>query len=157
QNIILGDDGEVHTHLATDGNVFSYVTGPGALGDVDTIVAGSNNIIIGGFGADQITLGSGIAVVLGDNGVVTRHGNVGFGTLADVTKVETTDTGVATGGNDVITSNGGHNVILGGVGADVITANGASDNIILGDNGVVNMNQPVANDIATEDFALGSG
>jgi Ca2+-binding RTX toxin-like protein len=157
QNIILGDDGEVHTHLASDGNVFSYVTGPGALGDVDTIVAGSNNIIIGGFGADQITLGSGSAVVLGDNGVVTRRANVGFGTLADVTKVETTDTGVSTGGGDVITSNGGSNVILGGVGSDVITANGASNNIILGDNGVVNMNQASANDIATEDFTLGDG
>ena len=79
--------------------------------------------------------------MLGDNGIVRRGGNIGFGTLADVDQVETTDTTQTTGGNDTIVSNGGVNVIVGGVGADTITANGASDNIILGDNGVVNMNQ----------------
>ena len=54
---------------------------------------GSNNIILGGFGDDQITLGCGTAVVLGDNGIVAaRARHVGFGTLADVYLVETTDT-----------------------------------------------------------------
>ena len=28
-NIILGDNGEVHMHLATDGDIASYVSGPG--------------------------------------------------------------------------------------------------------------------------------
>src|SRR5581483_7343581 len=118
-----------------------------ALGDADYITAGSNNIILGGYGDDQITLGGGTAVVLGDNGVVRRYGvtagdaNDGFQSLADVYMVDTTDTTAATGGNDTIASNGGENVILGGVGSDFITAGAGTDNIVLGDNGVVNMNQ----------------
>ena len=156
QNIILGDNGQVHMNQAVENNITSFVTGPGAFGDADTITAGSNNIILGGFGADVITLNAGTAVVLGDNGIVRRGGGVGFGTIANVNQVETTDTTQLTGGGDTIVSHGGQNVILGGVGSDVITADGASNNIILGDNGVVNMNQPLENDIATENPTLGA-
>jgi Ca2+-binding RTX toxin-like protein len=155
QNIILGDNGEVHMNQAVEDNIFSYVTGPGAFGDADTIIAGSNNIIVGGFGADLITLGGGFAIVLGDNGIVERGANVGFGTLADVYDVETTDASVGTGAGDTIVSNGGSNVILGGVGSDGITANAGSQNIILGDNGQVHMNQAVENNITS--FVTGPG
>ena len=168
ENIILGDNGVVNMNqpAGADANdIRSFVNGdPGALGAGDTIDAGTDstvdatsNIIIGGYGIDTITIGSGDNVVLGDNGIVRRSHQVGFGTLADVDQVETTDTVATTGGNDVIVSNGGQNVILGGVGSDQITANGASNNIILGDNGVVNMNQALENDIATENFTLGDG
>ena len=94
--------------------------------------------------------------MLGDNGRVSRiGGNIGFGTLADVISVETTDTEATTGDADTIVSNGGENVILGGVGADQITAAGGSQNIILGDNGVVNLNNQGSNDIYS--VACGDG
>ena len=155
-NIILGDDGVVNMNQTTGNDIYSDVTGDGALGDTDFITAGSNNIILGGFGNDQITLGSGFAVVLGDNGIVRRYGidpsnpNNGFQSLSAVYLVETTDATEATGGNDTIVSSGGENVILGGVGSDHITASGGSDNIILGDDGVVNMNQTTGNDIYSD-------
>ena len=100
--------------------------------------------------------GSGDNIVLGDNGRVSRiGGNIGFGTLADVISVETTDTEASTGDVDTIVSNGGTNVILGGVGGDSISALGGSQNIILGDNGVVNLNNAGSNDIYS--VACGDG
>src|SRR5581483_3969525 len=100
QNIILGDDGVVnlnHDAAGDTNDIYSDVTGPGATGDVDYITAGSNNVIIGGYGADQITLGGGFSVVLGDNGEVDRGPRTGLGTLSDVIRGATTDTTEGTG------------------------------------------------------------
>ena len=84
--------------------------------------------------------------MLGDNGYVARvGGSIGFGDIADVIQVYTLDTVDLARADDTIVSNGGTNVILGGVGADDIQANLGSQNIILGDNGVVNLNNQVAN------------
>ncbi len=170
QNIILGDNGVVNLNNAGNNDIYSTPCTDGTmncasgtpLGANDVITAGTgaasatSNIIIGGVGADQITLGSGTNVVLGDNGIVHRiGGSIGFGTLAQITQVATTDTVSTTGDSDTIVSNGGTNVILGGVGADNISANGGSNNVILGDNGYVNMNNPTENDIATTVPTLG--
>ena len=170
QNIILGDNGVVNLNNGSNNDIYSVACGGGTatttctnpLGGADTIVAGidnanaTSNIIIGGVGADQITLGSGDNVVLGDNGYISRiGGNIGFGTLADVIQVTTTDTADSTGAADTIVSNGGTNVILGGLGADTISALGGSQNIILGDNGVVNLNNGSNNDIYS--VACGGG
>ena len=170
QNIILGHEGVVNLNNAGNNDIYSVPCADGSdcspcaspLGGNDVITAGTDNanatsnIIIGGVGADLITIGSGTNVVLGDNGYIARvGGKIGFGTLAQITEVATTDTTSATGDSDTIVSNGGTNVILGGVGADTISANGGSNNIILGDNGVVNLNSPTENDIYTTQPALG--
>jgi Ca2+-binding RTX toxin-like protein len=169
QNIILGDNGVVNLNNTGNNDIYSTpcadstaTTCASPLGGNDTITAGTDNanttsnVIIGGVGADTIALGSGTNVVLGDNGHISRvGGNIGFGTLAQITQVATSDTTSVTGGNDTILSNGGTNIILGGVGADTISANGGSNNIILGDNGVVNLNNPTENDIFTTLPALG--
>jgi Ca2+-binding RTX toxin-like protein len=144
-NIVLGDNGVVNMNNAGPNDIFTTNL---ALGGDDTILAGANNIILGGYGDDSITLEAGTAVVLGDNGIVRRDAT------ETVTQVATTDTTAATGGVDTITSAGGTNVILGGVGGDTIEAPGGT-NIILGDNGTVNLNNLVANDIFTTDPALG--
>jgi Ca2+-binding RTX toxin-like protein len=140
-NIILGDNGEVNV----GGDVFSTQLDQG--GD-DVITAGSNNTILGGFGADTITLGSGTNTVLGDNGIVRRNA------ADEVTQVATTDIDAATGGADAITSAGGVNIIIGGLGADLIDA-AAGSNVVLGDNGVANFGHEGSWDIFTTDFGLG--
>src|SRR2546428_718935 len=118
-NIIAGDNGVVNLNqVGVDAdNVFSIVSGPGALGDDDQIFAGSNNIILGGFGKDHIELGGGVNTVLGDNGQVSRTGTLDATghVVAAVTRIFTTDTTGATGDDDTILSQGGTNVILGGV------------------------------------------
>ncbi|MCP3982597.1 MAG: calcium-binding protein, partial [bacterium] len=126
-NIILGDNGEVNV----GGDVFT--TEPHLGGD-DTITGGADNIIVGGFGEDSITLGGGTNTVLGDNGYIRRTGS------GEVTQVRTTDTDSSTGGVDTISSQGG----------DIIDAP-LGTNIILGDNGEVN----VGGDVFTTEIHLG--
>ncbi len=149
-NIILGDNGVV---VRDDGSpeandVFSRSTSSGGN---DTITGGSDNvgnILIGGDGTDTITGGIGNDVILGDNGYVTRDAN------NVVTKVETADEDGTTGGDDVIDSFAGDNVILGGTGKDTITAP-IGNNIILGDNGEVNLNSADSNDVFSKNPAMG--
>jgi Ca2+-binding RTX toxin-like protein len=140
-NVVLGDNGEVNVGADI------FTTEPGLGGD-DVITGAADNVILGGFGADAIALGGGTNVVLGDNGIVRRAAGV-------VTQVATTDTTAAPGGDDQILSQAGLNVILGGVGADQIETAPGSTNVILGDDGEVNLNQPLANDVLTTEPALG--
>jgi Ca2+-binding RTX toxin-like protein len=72
-----------------------------------------------------------------------------------MTRIETTDTVAATGGNDLITLGDGDMVLLGGVGADSITA-GDGDHVVIGDNGLAIFSAtglPV--EVSTTDPALG--
>jgi Ca2+-binding RTX toxin-like protein len=140
-NLILGDNGVVNVNGTVANDI--ETTEPEVGGD-DVITGGADNIIVGGFGADQITLGGGTNTVLGDNGVIRRDGD------EQVTQVRTTDLDGATGGADLITSQGGVNIILGGVGGDLIDAAQGS-NIVLGDNGEVN----VGGDVFTTDLTVG--
>ncbi|MGX5777766.1 calcium-binding protein, partial [Methylorubrum zatmanii] len=98
---------------------------PGIGGD-DTVTAKDGNVtVIGGAGADKITLGKGRQVVLGDSGSATFDG----GKIATITSLAT-----AIGGNDTITAADGDTTILGGAGADIIDV-GAGNHVILGDSG----------------------
>jgi Ca2+-binding RTX toxin-like protein len=97
-------------------------------------VTSGGNVVIGGVGADTITIGGSGNTVLGDDGEAFFHN----GALADNPQIglaiQTIDQ--SQGGDDVITVNGdGDNVIFGGSGADTITVNGNGDNVIFGDNG----------------------
>src|SRR2546428_8011966 len=154
-NIIAGDNGVVNLNqVGVDAdNVFSIVSGPGALGDDDQIFAGSNNIILGGFGKDHIELGGGVNTVVGRNGQVSRRGTLDATghVVAAVTRIFTTDTTGATGDDDTILSQGGTNVILGGVGKDHIETSVGTSNIVLGDNGQV----VIGGDIFTTEPGLG--
>ena len=108
-------------------------------------------MIIGGYGSDTITTGAGDAVILGDNGEVLEARPRRRRSSASRRPTVSS----ATGADDSITSGAGDNVILGGVGGDPITALGGSQNIILGDNGVVNLNNAGSNDIYS--VACGDG
>jgi Ca2+-binding RTX toxin-like protein len=136
-NVVLGDNGVAN--FGHDGG-WDIETDLASGGGADTILGGATNTILGGFGADRILLGGGTNTVLGDNGIVRRSGP------GEISEVETTDTAAATGGDDFIRSDGGTNIILGGVGADAIHV-AAGDNIVLGDNGSVFVGGTVSSDL----------
>ncbi len=157
-NTILGDNG-VATFSATTGDVTEVTSFTGLAGDVpsvggnDTInVSSGNNVIIGGFGADAITIGGSGNTVLGDNGEAFFNSN-GDGLLSNNNAlgiaIETTDQTL--GGNDTITINGtgSGNVIFGGSGADAIAVNGNGNNVIFGDNGTASYIDGVLTEVAT--------
>ena len=149
-NIILGDNGEVNLNNANTNNIFT--TDP-TVGGSDTITGGGNgsNIIIGGAGADTIIGGSGQDTILGDSGSVDRDG------ASIVLKVKTGGAGDETGaigGVDSIDGGAGDDVILGGAEGDIITAL-FDNNIILGDNGEVNLNNAGSNNIYTTNAPVG--
>ena len=152
---ILGDNGIVQMDAV--GNNFASIatyTQPTItdLGGDDTITSGDGKkIVLGGDGADGISLGVGSAntsdhIVIGDNGEITyvAMGQPGAG---NVLTYKTTDTLSSTGGADTIQTGSGNNVILGGMGGDTITTIDGIDTI-LGDNGIVQMDA-VGNNFAS--------
>ncbi|HYR33730.1 MAG TPA: hypothetical protein VEQ87_05520, partial [Burkholderiales bacterium] len=139
-NIVLGDNGAANFGYQGRWDIVSDVT---TAGDADDIKGGEDNIILGGYGADRIFLGRGVNTVVGDNGVVSRVANA-IGT-AGVTAVVTSDTTPDSGGADIVDIQGGDNIVVGGVGEDRITiAAGGGTNIVLGDNGAVNVGGTIA-------------
>ena len=142
-HVILGDNGQA---LFTLGMLTRIETIDPAIGGNDVIKAkDGNTTIIGGAGADQITLGSGTQVVLGDSGVATFVG----GKIASITSVATD-----IGGDDVIEAKDGDATILGGAGADQITV-GTGNHVILGDNGQALFTNGVLDRIESIDPAIG--
>jgi Ca2+-binding RTX toxin-like protein len=113
-------------------------------GGSDKITTGSgNDIILGGTndeGVDEeITAGDGNNIVLGDSGRIdyTRAdrdaGEPGADTNpADLDLVMSTDEGI--GGDDVITTGDGSDLVIGGTGSDTITVNDGN-NLVIGDSG----------------------
>ena len=147
---ILGDNGIIQ--LDVEGNRFAQIrtkSQPSAGGG--TVDQGGNDVIvaltgtktvIGGDGADSITLGdagsaAGAAhTVIGDNGRIT-YVAIGLPGAGNAWLIETTDTTPATGGNDTITIGNGRSTVLGGMGGDTITTGATGNDIVIGDNGVV--------------------
>jgi len=146
-NIILGDNGEVNLNSASN-DVFT--TEPD-IGGVDIITGGSgSNIILGGARGDTITGGIGRDVILGDNGRVFRD------THNTVERVETTDSAI--GGADTIRAGGNDDIVLGGADRDDIHGNGGED-ILLGDNGIVDASldsDPDIDRVVVADPAIGA-
>ena len=140
-NVILGDDG--FAAFTTAGVLTSISSSDQTDGGDDVITAGDgNNTILGGSGADQIMVGAGANVIFGDNGAASYTAGVltQVATIAEITptiglvsSVETSDPtkGTIYGGDDVITTGNGNNVILGGLGADTIML-GVGNNVVLG-------------------------
>jgi Ca2+-binding RTX toxin-like protein len=122
---IVGDEGRIdYTNGFAPVIQTTNVVGSG---DGD-IIAGDegNNIVLGGYGGDQITTGGDVDFVVGDQGYVAVDTN------GNLQEMRTTD--VSIGGMDTIIALGGNNRILGGTASDTITAGDAPD-IILGDHG----------------------
>ena len=134
-NTIIGDDGKAT--FGTSGQILTITTQDPTFGGNDTItVNGGNNVILGGAGSDSITAqgASSGNVILGDDGDATFtsepvSGSIATSVLAFIETSSQTD-----GGNDIIITGDGNNVIFGGSGADQITV-GNGNSIILGDNG----------------------
>ena len=149
-NVVLGDSGELiagaqAVNLPSFGMALQTVrtTQPG-IGGNDTIRTGSaTDIVVGGFGEDDIVAGDGANIVLGDNGeLILDAGTPNFGDLPYV-MVSVTTTFSQFGGIDTITTGTGSDLVVGGAGADVIVANNGesidnrdAQNIVIGD-GVV--------------------
>ncbi len=126
--VVLGDSGELDFSAGVIVRAASIAPG---LGGNDTIVGGSSSaVVIGGFGADTITVGGGTNLILGDNGFIDWISADGDPT--DIDEVSSTSPGI--GGNDTITTGAGNTIAIGGAGDDLIVG-GSGSNVILGDNG----------------------
>jgi Ca2+-binding RTX toxin-like protein len=129
-DILIGDSGLIDYDTG-DGDIATIdliATTDPLLGGDDTIYGGDgNDIILGGQGGDTIEGNDGNIIVIGDNGKLT-YGN-GF-----IHRIETTDFGI--GGEDIITTRGGNDIVFGGHGGDIIDV-GDGNNIVLGDDGLI--------------------
>src|SRR5262249_55670565 len=85
-----------------------------------------NDLLIGGFGADQIWGDAGNDIAIGDNAVVLFTNGV-------MTSIETVDRGHANNGIDTIRGGDGDDVLVGADKNDRIDG-GAGDDLIFGDN-----------------------
>src|SRR5262249_5626438 len=136
ENVILGDNGKA-SYIG--GILVNAVTTDPSLGGDDVIRTNDgNNIVIGGLGADRITVGNGRNIILGDSGNAD-FSNTGtplqvYSLFAHVVGRGTAATGSSS--NDVIQGGNGDNVVIGGSGDDQVTF-GNGDNYVLGDNGAV--------------------
>ena len=114
-----------------------------------------NDVILGGFGGDDIgvtqSMGGGDDVVIGDNGSVTFVSGI-------LTNATTSDTTNATGGDDQINfTSDGSKFVLGGIGTDTIDAFGGN-HVVMGDNGTLIFDATTGNltEARTSDTNLGA-
>ena len=128
-NVVAGDSAT----MAFAGGVLHYFATFGTgLGDDDEIVTGpGDDVVFGGFGNDSIKAGDGSNVVFGDDGAAVWGGR----TLVRVRSINTGDDGPAFGGNDVISTGSGPDLVIGGFGNDRIDTDGGDD-VVFGDSGV---------------------
>jgi Ca2+-binding RTX toxin-like protein len=158
-DVIVGDDGVISfsasiwdwvnpTWFAEYGAPLLSVTSTDlTYGGNDTITGGpGNQVAIGGFGADTITLtnvinaansgvstypiGEPIDIAIGDSGQVNY---LTGGALSEIQSVDQTQ---AETGNDTITVRGAETYVIGGAGNDTINA-GDGNNAIIGDEGAM--------------------
>ncbi|MDH4109610.1 MAG: hypothetical protein OEW35_14975, partial [Gammaproteobacteria bacterium] len=132
-DIVIGDQGYVRDALGNeltqrDLSALAFIgtiVGDGANDLIDG--ADGNNIILGGFGSDEITTLGGSDVIIGDNGLLDYRAGL---------LIRTTDADESSGAGDQIQAGAGRNVVLGGAGGDTITT-GDGDDIVVGDHGEV--------------------
>ena len=146
RDVVVGDNG--NATFTTSGILTYITTSDPTFGSGDIIKTGDgDNIVIGGFGADQVTGGKDRDVVLGDNG------NATFTTVGILTYITTTEPDI--GGDDIIKTGDGDNFVLGGFGKDQITG-GEDRDVVVGDNGNATFDiTGVLTFITTSDPALG--
>ncbi|BAU91131.1 GLUG domain-containing protein [Methylorubrum populi] len=137
-DVILGDNGSA---VFADGVLVSIETMESTFGGGDVIVAGEgDNVVFGGVGADDVTTGAGLDIILGDDGAATFA-------QGKLVRVSTKNESVA--GDDTIRAGDGDNVVLGGSGSDTITT-GAGADLVFGDNGAVDFVDGIRRDALSE-------
>ena len=125
-NMALGDSGEIVTAIDGSRMASSATSRAHAHDGDDRLTAGrGNDVAVLGTGADQADLGDGDNRAIGDAGRITTTGATGAETMLS------TDTTL--GGDDVITTGSGHDMIFGGAAADRLTTHAGRD-IVIGDN-----------------------
>ncbi|MEW6161424.1 MAG: calcium-binding protein, partial [Verrucomicrobiota bacterium] len=130
-DVVLGDNGEIFFNNAGSIVLLAKSSEP-AIGGDDTISTfDGDDLVIGGVGADVLSVGQGHNVVVGDNGYANYNLD---SNSADLDEVCTTDP--SHGGADTISTGEGDDLILGGSAADILHAAGGQ-NIVIGDNGCI--------------------
>ena len=130
QDVILGDNGDLHrtesttTNLSTDNvvtnnymlQVVSSVTDKGGN---DTVYTGNGGkTIVGGFGSDTIGALDGVNLVFGDNAQIDYDSVAKNGILRAAMATD-----LVIGAADTITLREGYKLVNGGIGGDTITIN----------------------------------
>src|SRR5699024_7950815 len=136
RNIVVGDNGRF-TAIAGETRRWGQLplssgtleTVSPADGGADRITTGSGvDIVLGGAAGDTIDVGAGNDLVLGDHGAVTW---LVLGGGLQVARVEVTDNTI--GGGDTIRGRAGEDVLVGGAAGDTIDA-GEGRDLVFGDN-----------------------
>ncbi|MBR9911354.1 MAG: hypothetical protein GYB33_13485, partial [Gammaproteobacteria bacterium] len=136
-DIIIGDHGEVYFNDA--GALKHVINTLPSIGGADIINAGAgDNIVFGGYADDQISVGMGNNIVIGDNGAWVCNPVDGS------VQITSTDGGNDQGGNDIIEGGGGDDIFFGGIGDDVIDGKAGND-LIFGDQAVLTSRAGAAN------------
>lgn len=153
RDIVVGDNGVAN--FDATGVLISIATLTPDSGGADTIqVRDGDDVVLGGFGADNIDAGTddGADVILGDNGLAQFDNNAGASLLR---RIETSD--AEHGSSDQILAGDGPDVVLAGSGADDVDAGtDTSRDILLGDNGFAVFDASgVLTEIRTSDPSLG--
>jgi len=131
-SILMGDNGFVQLNNTGDQRV-DVVSEVSTLGGNDDIRArGGNNLGFGSVGDDRIETGAGDGVIFGENGLPVYVNG-----LPD--SYRTTDTTMATSGDDTLIGGAGDDLIFGGLGDELVFA-GAGDDKIVGDLGQADYN-----------------
>ena len=127
-NHVLADDGFMRTLLNEDETIILYEmtsTDMAAASGRDYIFAADgNNVIIGGEQGDEIEVGDGFNLILGDRGAFLSSTAETLGYLRSDTSL--------LGGDDRISAGAGNAIIVAGQGADTVLV-GAGDDIAVGD------------------------
>ena len=152
-DILIGDNATAifNATLITDSNARQdQITTIATLhGNNDYIYSSlGKDILLGGQGIDTLTSGSGDAqdtdglgdIILGDMGQATFATN-GNGRIDNLKLIQVTslDTSNSVGGNDIITSGMGRDVVLGGNPSDTINTHAGND-VVVGDSGQATFN-----------------
>jgi hypothetical protein len=129
KNVVAGDNGKATFHASPAGQIATVETTDPDKGATDSITTGKDDdLVIGGTAGDTINAGAGDNVVLGDNGKVTL--------AADGTPQVVEATDPTFGGIDLLRSEAGNDLVVGGTGGDTIDT-GAGNDLVFGDFGKV--------------------
>ncbi|MCU1507720.1 MAG: hypothetical protein JWP05_2689, partial [Microbacteriaceae bacterium] len=137
RNIVLGDNGRFTAAIGQATPAWGALaltagrleTSDPTIGGADAITTGAGiDLVLGGAAGDTIAVGGNDDTVVGDHGYMDIAVRAG---VLQVVIITVTDN--ATGGNDVIRGQGGRDVLIGGTGSDRIDG-GTEEDLIFGDN-----------------------
>ncbi len=143
-NIVLGDEGEVHyqdqsTNLGEIATRFIDGTGSFVQGCDDQITSGiGRDFILSGSGSDTVNSGNGPDVILGD-GLILFHPGTNVPSSI-VTASQDGNSVLLPPSDSVIFAGGGDDIVLAGSGNDWVEG-GTEDDILIGDEGVITFDQ----------------